>query len=247
MRNNLEFGPEIIEEIKSYVYIYSDPDTQEPFYVGKGQGNRCFQHMEDQSESAKVEKLKELEKNNKKPLIELLRYGLTGNEASLLEAALIDFTGLDNLKNRVRGLHSRSLGRIFVEDIILKYTAEDVTIRDDKVLLITINKLYRSRISEEELYESTRGIWKVGERRNKAELAFAIFRGIIREIYEISKWHKAGTLPYKYRDSSSFEASKRWEFEGKKADEIIRSKYIGKSVRKYISKGKQNPIKYINC
>lgn len=113
----MEFGPEIIDEIKSYVYVYSDPDTHEPFYIGKGQGNRCFQHLEVQSESAKVQKLNELKKNNKKPLIELLRYGLTDNEASLLEAALIDFAGLNRLANKVRGLHSRSLGRVFVEDI----------------------------------------------------------------------------------------------------------------------------------
>lgn len=243
---NVEFGPEIIDEIKSYVYVYSDPDTQEPFYIGKGQGNRCFQHLVDQSESAKVLKLNELKKNNKKPLIELLRYGLTDNEASLLEAALIDFSGLDCLANKVRGLRSRSLGRVFVEDIILKYSAEDVIIQE-KALLITINKLYRSRMPEEELYEVTQGIWKVSERRNKAELALAVFHGIVREAYDISRWYPAGTLPYKYRDTSSFAGSRRWEFEGDKASEDIRNKYVKKSVRNYMSKGNQNPIIYINC
>lgn len=117
----------------------------------------------------------------------------------------------------------------------------------EKAMLITINKLYRSRMFEEELYEATRGIWKVSERRNKAELAFAVFQGIVREVYEILRWHPAGTLPYKYRDASSFVGLKRWEFEGKKASEDIRNKYVKKSVRKYMSKGNQNPIKYINC
>jgi hypothetical protein len=226
IRKNMEFGSEIIEEIKSYVYIYSDPDTQEPFYIGKGQSNRCFQHIEDQSESAKIKKLIELEKNNKKPLIELLRYGLTDSEASLLEAALIDFVGLDNLTNKVRGLHSRSRGRIFVEDIILKYTATDAII-NDKALLITINKLYHSRMSEEELYEATQGVWKGKEKRLKeVKFAFAVFQGIVREVYEISRWHPAGTLSYKYRDASSFGGLKRWEFEGEKASEDIRNKYV---------------------
>jgi len=243
----MEFKPEIAQELKSYVYSYSDPDTKIPFYIGKGQGNRCFQHMEDQSESEKVKKLKELQENNKKPLVELLRYGLTDNEASLLEATLIDFVGLDNLTNRVRGLHSRSFGRTFVEDIILKYTAEDATIKDDKVILISVGKSYTRGMSEEELYEYARGIWKVNENRHKAELALVVFQGIVREVYRISKWYKAGTLPYKYRDSSSFDSSKRWEFEGEKAEEDIRTKYIGKSVRKHFSKGSRNPIKYVNC
>ena len=32
------------EALKYYVYVYSDPDTKEPFYVGKGKGNRVIKH-----------------------------------------------------------------------------------------------------------------------------------------------------------------------------------------------------------
>jgi hypothetical protein len=138
----MEFPPEIFEEIKHYVYIYSDPDTKIPFYIGKGQGNRCFQHITDESESDKVQKLKELEKNKKEPIIELLRYGLTEREALLLETALIDYIGIDKLCNMVRGLDSRSYGRDYVDDILLNYTAKDVTIEDDKVILISVGKSY---------------------------------------------------------------------------------------------------------
>ncbi len=171
---------------------------------------------------------------------------MTDNEASLLEATLIDFSGLNRLANEVRGLQARSFGRVFVEDIILKLSAENVII-NEKAILITINKLFRSRMCEEELYEATRGIWKVSERRKKAELVFCVFQGIVNEVYKISSWHPAGTLTYKYRDASSFPGSKRWEFEGNKASENIRNKYIKRSIRKYISKGNQNPIKYVNC
>jgi hypothetical protein len=87
--------------------------------------------LEDQSESEKVKKSKELKEQNKKPLIELLRYGITDDEAAVVEATLIDYIGRENLTNKVRGLHSRSFGREFVQDIMLKYTAEDAAI-DDK-------------------------------------------------------------------------------------------------------------------
>jgi len=44
-------------------------------------------------------------------------------------------------------------------------------------------------MSPEELYEVTRGIWKVGERsRNQVEYAFSIFQGIVLEIYRVDQW-----------------------------------------------------------
>ena len=91
------FNPEVIEKIKSYVYLYSDPDTEEIFYIGKGKGNRCFSHLHEELEldleSNKLQKIQQLKEQNKQPLIELLRYGLTDNEASLVEASWIDFIG----------------------------------------------------------------------------------------------------------------------------------------------------------
>lgn len=242
----MKFSPEIIEEIKSYVYLYSDPDTEEIFYIGKGQGNRCFEHLEEKSESTKVQKIQQLKKQNKQPLIELLRYGLTGKEASLIEATFIDFVDVEKLTNKVRGLHSNSFGRMLVDDIELKYAAEKINI-DDDVLLITINNLYHSKISEQELYESTRGVWVIGNRKAKAKYAFAVFQGVVREVYEINKWHKAGTLTYQYREIDKHKYSNRWEFDGVVANQQIREKYLRKSIREHLPKGSQNPIKYINC
>lgn len=244
----MEFTPEIIEEIKFYVYSYSDPDTKLPFYIGKGQGNRCFDHLMDQTDSKKVKKIQELHKNQKEPVIELLRYGLNNNEATLLEAALIDFVGLENLTNKVRGLHSRSFGKTSVEDTLLRYTAEDVSIdNDDKVILISIGKSYSKDMPEDELYEYSRGVWRVNPERHDAEFALIVFHRIIRQVYKISKWYEAGTLEYKYRDSSSIDRPGRWEFEGEIADEEIRDKYINKSVRKYFARGAIFPIRYIHC
>ena len=39
----------------------------------------------------------------------------------------------------------------------------------------------------------------------------------------------------------------RWQFDGKVAKEPIRSRYLGKDVSKYLVKGGQNPIQYVNC
>ena len=42
------------EALRFYVYVYSDPRNNQPFYIGKGIGNRAFAHLGDKSESAKV-------------------------------------------------------------------------------------------------------------------------------------------------------------------------------------------------
>ena len=133
----MKFTSEVISEIKFYVYIYTNPNTKKVFYIGKGQGNRCFEHLEENTESKKVEEINDLKNNGSMPIIELLRYGLTNNEASLIESSLIDFVGLDNLTNKVRGLHSKSFGRTSIDDINIKYTADEVTVTDN-VIAITI-------------------------------------------------------------------------------------------------------------
>ena len=33
------------EALGFYVYLYTDPRNEKPFYVGKGKGNRAFSHL----------------------------------------------------------------------------------------------------------------------------------------------------------------------------------------------------------
>ena len=100
-------------------------------------------------------------------------------------------------------------------------------------------------MSELALKEATRGIWVLNPHRaNKAEYAMAVYQGIVREVYRIDKWFPSGTHPYKTRDATSFKncVPERWEFSGEVAPQNIRDKYIDK----YVGKGLQNPIRYVN-
>ena len=60
-------------------------------------------------------------------------------------------------------------------------------------LLIRIPRLYREGMSARELYDATRGVWKLGRRREGAQLALAVESGAVREVYEIHEWHPAGS------------------------------------------------------
>lgn len=237
---NLKINNDICIFLKSYVYLYIDPRDNQLFYIGKGVGNRLFSHLDDDKDSNKNQRIADIRKAGKEPVIDFLRYGLTDLEATLVEASAIDLVGLKNLTNIQSGHHARSYGRISSKEIIMMLTAKPIEVTH-KAILITINKLYRSNMSASEILEATRGIWKIGKRREKAEYAMAIFQGIVREVFSVQSWHKAGTLNYEWRDFSNFKGSGRWEFEGHVAEDI-REMYIGKSV----GKSGQNPIQYKN-
>jgi hypothetical protein len=115
----------------------------------------------------------------------------------------------------------------------------------EPAILIRINQKYREGMSGQELFEITRGVWKLGSRRENALLAFAVYKGIVKEVYLIDSWHPAGTLPYRTRKDVHIPG--RWEFQGKLAPDAIRDKYLDESVEVYFSKNAQNPIAYVDC
>ena len=237
-----EFPQSVIEKIGYYVYLLIDPVTKEPFYVGKGTGNRIFAHLhaalQDETPSDKLDRIRTIHDQGLEVQHVLLRHGLTEKEAFEVEAALIDFIGIEDLVNLVQGYATDDRGSMTAADAIAKYDAPvaDIT---EPVILITINQLYRSGMSPEELFNVTSGDWVIGSRRNEAKYAFAVYRGIIREVYEIEQWFPitTGVARQKRR--------KRWYFTGKVAMHLRH--YVGRSTAKYSIVHSQNPIRYVNC
>ncbi|MEQ6916035.1 hypothetical protein [Halomonas aquatica] len=113
-------------------------------------------------------------------------------------------------------------------------------------LLIRISRSWHGGISTAALYEATRGVWKIGERREQVELVFAVASGVIREVYRVHAWHPAGTTLYHTRVPVDVAIQGRWEFTGEQAEEMIRSRYLGIDVTGYFSQGSSNPIQYVN-
>ncbi len=235
-RSTYKLSQSTIEKLAHYVYLLIDPRTERVFYVGKGQGNRINQHLvgaleTNTDEKAKIKTIREIQDAGLEVGLDILRYGLSENGALEIESTMIDFIGKENLTNIVRGHHSADQGMMKLRDIKIKYEAEDA-IFDQPVVLININRLYRSDL---ELYEVTRKHWKVSMRRvSTINVACSVYRGIIREVFVVHRW-----LP-----SPPPEKGRRY-FEGEVAPPGIRNKYIDKSVAKYWKQGSQNPIKYV--
>ena len=142
----MEISHDLSQLLKSYVYIYRDPIDGTPFYIGKGKGNRVLNHLTEETISPKTDKIKSLQKEGREPVIEILRYGLTDNEASLLESSIIDLIGVVKLTNLVRGSDSKTFGSIYFKELISMHNAPEIEIKHP-VILITINKLWLFGIS----------------------------------------------------------------------------------------------------
>lgn len=236
------FEQSVIENLRYYVYFLVDPRGDNVFYVGKGVGNRVFDHMasaiEDRDGSEKLDTIRDILNSNQSVKHFILRHGLSEDSAFEVEAALIDFVGINNLSNIQGGHYSEDYGIKTADEIIAMYKAEELD-TNEPCMLININKLYKRDMTELDLYEATRKSWVVGKSREKVNYVIATYRGLTREVYKIQDW-----FPVTVEDKKK---KQRWGFNGKIADADVRSALRYKSIKSFYKKGAANPIKYLNC
>jgi hypothetical protein len=237
-----EFPKSVIEKLGYYVYFLIDPRNNEIFYVGKGVGNRVFQHInsaiKSPQESDKLNRIRSIQTKGMQVRHIIHRHGLTENEALEVEASLIDYIGIRGLTNVVNGQDSNFRGSMSAVEIIAQYKAPKIKIKEPSILIV-VNQLFERGMTADDLYEITRGNWVVGLRRENAKFAFSIFHGVVREVYEIKRW-----FPIAARRQEQ-KTRQRWRFDGAISQEL--QHYVGGSVENYVVYGAQNPIKYVNC
>lgn len=228
-----------LDNIGYYVYALCeiDGEIRKPFYIGKGKGDRCLHHLFEQTDSEKVSKIQQLLAEQKLG-IDILRHGIqTDATAKLVEATCIDLLGVGELSNKARG-SGTDMGRMTIEDIHNLQTGEETEIAaEHQGIAFLLNSTYKSAMSELELFEATRGVWWRIPRDETIKFAYATYGGIIKEIYEIHGWVKAGTQQYFTRSFHYDEISDCWEFIGRKANSDVRQKYLGKLIKKDRSYG----------
>ncbi|MDB2501705.1 hypothetical protein N9X03_04410, partial [Planktomarina temperata] len=181
-----EFSAEIIEQLKFYVYRLVDPRNGETFYVGKGVGNRVFQHAQgilgSDRFSEKIERIRDIQIAGLKVIHIIHRHGLDEDTAYEVEAALIDaYPGITNI---MEGHGNSEFGVMHASEIIQKYSAEDVLFQHT-ALMINVN---RTAIADT-LYEATRFAWRLSvHKAQKAEVVLSVRHGIIIGVFVAENW-----------------------------------------------------------
>ena len=247
-----------------YVYALIDPRSNDVFYIGKGTGNRVFSHEAEiekssETEKEKIRKIRDIESNGFSVKRVMINWGLSEQEAFAAEASLINLFNVISdvrLTNIVAGHHVHE--SLTVEAFELRYGAESLKPEEIKhnILVIKINKLYRKNMSNYEIYDAVRGMWRVSLnsiKSKKIQYVFAVYNGLIVGVYKPDEWHYVYEnidLPqHEKMDNDTFERLKnRVYFVCKRYDELDDEGrfYLHKSIAELkVNQSTQNPVSYL--
>ena len=232
------FSADVTSKLGNYVYRLIDPRDFQTFYVGRGVGNRVFNHAQDELNhfeddedglTTKLQQIREIRLSGKEVICVIHRHGLTKDQAMEVESALIDcYPGLTNL---ISGYGS-DRGVITAEDLQASYE-RPIYEECDEINYVII-KTSNNNAMQNGLYEATRRAWRANiERACKVKYVLSVIGGIVQEVYEVDEWYR----------SPEFDG--RIEFNGKPASRKIANLFRGKMIPEYYRKqGMSSPFLY---
>lgn len=244
------FDEKTIQNLKYYVYGLINPETKDFFYIGKGVGNRIFNHvkcaLESDDESDKLELIRKLIKKRKKIKHVIIRHGLKEREAIEIEASVIDTLKYlkSSLTNIVGGHGSIEKGLMTTDEIIGLYNAKKLEKLDSNAMIININKTYKRGLGENAIYKATKETWSIGKKRTE-QIKFVLseYKGLIVEVFEIIEWYQK-ERGYNKNTKNYGKTKIGFGFNGKVAEKKIREKYINKSIAHIKKRGAAQTIRY---
>jgi len=114
----------------------------------------------------------------------------------------------------------------------------DTCLANDKAVLIRLNKSYSEEMTKDELYAASRGNWAISLKRAAiAEYAYVLHKGLVVEVYSVSKWQETTEI--------AGNGSPRVRFTGEQAED--RRHMLGVNLAHMFKTGESSPIKYLNC
>lgn len=212
-----------------YVYVYSNPDTRQPFYVGKGRGARALAHMDfEDAENAKQAEILALRNQGRKPIIEIVQWNLTEEQAFAAESALIQFIGLRQMTNKVCGRGVDKLHVDFLEFIRDKAPLKISPRKGREMLILSAKGFYRQGMSRFELYDAIRGNLKICKNRTEScHMVLVVYDGYVIDAYEDPRCVDAGSEARAFCSSGEPEG---YDLVANFPTEHLRNRYVGREL-----------------
>lgn len=204
----VQFSEMVTHQIGHYVYALARPRQfsegrselrDRIFYIGKGQGNRCFNHANlarDRGEAAlregehKLAMIREIHSNGADVEIHIIAHGLEAEAAFDLEAVLIPLLGSTNI---VEGHGGRKLW-LTTTEIVERHDnpiqRRDTPLLCENLLIVSLNKQKISQLmlDDEKLSEATLGNWVLAENKSaKVDILVGVKNSLIVSIFDVEK------------------------------------------------------------
>lgn len=249
----MKFSDDVIAALGYYVYCLVDPRDGKVFYIGKGTGNRVFDHINEAlNESVsndKLDTIRDIHRNNQEVGFYIIRHNLSEKEAYVIESTLIDFLtyrafNLQSvLTNIASGHHRWDEGIKSVEDLQATYDCKPITAdKNGTLLLVSLNQSFNQAKAKgvyrrPDIYEATRKYWKISKDRAKhIQFVLGVYRGIVRSVIKVDSYTWVDVA-----DDGTHFASSRCCFEGQL---LTDSPYLNKDVSDYPF-GSRGAVTYI--
>lgn len=196
------FSNKTTEELEAYVYALINPLDNKIFYIGKGRGNRIFQHCEaalqENDASLKLNLIREIIASGSKVEHYILRHKLSDQEAFQIESTLIDFLTYPKfntervLTNIVSGHHQWDEGIKTVDEINAIYDCKKIKVDPhEKLLLVKLNKSFDETKAHgvyrrTNMYDKVCKYWKISKSRaGTINFVLGVYNNIVRAVLKV--------------------------------------------------------------
>ncbi len=252
----MEFKQSVKEALAYYVYALVDPRDNKIFYIGKGKGDRVFQHAaaaiaDNNTHNLKLDTIRSIKSEGKEVVHYIIRHNLEEQEAFLVESTLIDmltyskFNHNNQLTNLIAGHHQWDEGIKSIEEINAIYDCSRIELKDrDNILLVNLNRSYNQAKAQGvykryDIYESTRKYWLISRDKSAyINYVLGVYKGVVRCVIRV----KSHEFVRQAEDGTIF-SKPRCCFEGEVCPD---SPYMNSDVRDYPF-GSGGAIRYIRA